>query len=49
MGAAVPLRTDFSAGELRHLAKRVEDADQARRLLSLAAVVVPVIENDGDF
>jgi hypothetical protein len=39
MGAAVPLRTDFSAGELRQLAKRVEDADQARRLLSLAAVL----------
>ena len=35
MGAAVPLRTDFSAGELRQLAKRAEDADQARRLLSL--------------
>ena len=39
MGAAVPLRTDFSAGELRALAKRAEDADQARRLLSLAAVL----------
>ena len=39
MGGAVPLRTDFSAGELRQLAKRAEDADQARRLLSLAAVV----------
>jgi transposase len=39
MGAAVPLRTDFSAGELRLLAKRAEDADQARRLLSLAAVL----------
>ena len=39
MGAAVPLRTDFSAGELRQLAKRVENADQARRLLSLAAVL----------
>ena len=39
MGAAVPLRTDFSAGELRQLAKRAEDADQARRLLSLAAVL----------
>jgi transposase len=38
MGAAVALRTDFSAGELRQLAKRAEDADQARRLLSLAAV-----------
>ena len=39
MGAAVPLRTDFSAGELRQLAKRAGDADQARRLLSLAAVL----------
>jgi transposase len=39
MVAAVPLRTDFSAGELRRLAKRTEDADQARRLLSLAAVL----------
>ena len=39
MGAAVPLRTDFSADELRLLAKRAEDADQARRLLSLAAVL----------
>jgi hypothetical protein len=35
MGAAVPLRTDFSAGELRLWAKRAEDAGQARRLLSL--------------
>jgi hypothetical protein len=35
MGAAVALRTDFSPGELRQLAKRAEDADQARRLLSL--------------
>ena len=33
------MRTDFSAGELRQLAKRAEDADQARRLLSLAAVL----------
>jgi len=39
MGAAVPLRTDFSADELRLLAKRAENADQARRLLSLAAVL----------
>src|SRR3974377_2466395 len=38
MGAAVAIRTDFSAGELRGLAKGAEDADQARRLLSLAAV-----------
>ena len=39
MGAAVPLRMDLSAGELRQLAKRAEDVDQARRLLSLAAVL----------
>ena len=39
MGAAVAIRTDFSAGELRGLAKRAEDADQAHRLLSLAAVL----------
>jgi hypothetical protein len=39
MGAAVPLRTDFSAGELRQLAKRAEGPpDQSRRLLSLATV-----------
>jgi transposase len=37
--AAVPLRADFNSSELRGLAKRAEDADQARRLLSLAAVL----------
>ena len=39
MGAAVRLHTDFGPGELRLPAKRAEDADQARRLLSLAAVL----------
>ena len=39
MGSAIPLRTDYSASELRLLAKWAEDAGQARRLLSLAAVV----------
>jgi transposase len=39
MGAVVPLRRDFSVDDLRQLAKRAEDADQARRLLSLAAVL----------
>jgi hypothetical protein len=39
MAAAVALRTDFSASELRQPAKRAEDADQARRLLSLAAAL----------
>jgi transposase len=39
MGTAIPLRTDYSASELRLLAKRAEGAGQVRRLLSLAAVV----------
>ena len=38
MPSAVKLREDFSADELRHLAKRSKDANQSRRLLSLAAV-----------
>jgi transposase len=39
MPTAVKLRTDYSAKELRKLAKRVKDNNQARRLLSLAAVL----------
>jgi transposase len=38
MGAGVRLREDFSAAELRRLARAADDPDQARRLLSLAAV-----------
>ena len=38
MGAAVGLRKDFGADELRRLAAKVKDAAQARRLLALAAV-----------
>jgi transposase len=38
MPAAVKLRDDYSATELRALAKRSKDANQSRRLLSLAAV-----------
>lgn len=38
MGTAVKLREDYSAGELRQLAARSKDANQSRRLLSLAAV-----------
>jgi transposase len=38
MPSAVKLRTDYSAKELRKFAKRVKDNNQARRLLSLAAV-----------
>lgn len=39
MGAAIRLREDFSTAELKRLAKRAEDSGQARRLLSLAAVL----------
>ena len=38
MSAAIGLRQDFAADELRRLAAKVSDADQARRLLALAAV-----------
>src|SRR5438034_2958801 len=38
MPAAVKLREDYSAEALRNLAKRSRDANQSRRLLSLAAV-----------
>src|SRR5215213_11225342 len=39
MPAAVGLRTAFSAAELRQLAARAKNANQSRRLLSLAAVL----------
>lgn len=39
MATALTLRPDFSASELRRLAKRSKDNSQSRRLLSLAAVV----------
>lgn len=38
MPSRVPIRTDFSAADLRRLAARSSDANQSRRLLSLAAV-----------
>lgn len=38
MGASISLRGDFGADELRRLAGKAKDADQARRLLALAAV-----------
>src|SRR5918998_865301 len=38
MAAAVPLRSDFDAAQLRELAKRSRDANQTRRLLALAAI-----------
>ena len=39
MPAAVSVRRDFSAGELRRLAAVVKNANQSRRLLSLAGVL----------
>lgn len=38
MPASVPLRTNFTAAELRKLAAQSSDANQSRRLLSLAAI-----------
>jgi transposase len=46
MPTAVTLRTDYSASELRRLAKRSRDNNQSRRLLSLAAVVDGMCRND---
>ena len=39
MGSAVKLRTDYSVGELRRLAKAAKNSKQSWRLLSLAAVL----------
>ena len=38
MASAVRLREDYSAAELRALARRSKNVNQSRRLLSLAAV-----------
>ena len=39
MSAAISVRDDYQAQELRVLAGRVKDANQARRLLAIAAVL----------
>ena len=39
MGQAIPVRTDYSASEVRQFARRAKDAAQARRLLAIAAVL----------
>jgi hypothetical protein len=39
MGYAIPVRTDYTAGEVRRFAQRAKDAAQARRLLAIAAVL----------
>jgi transposase len=38
MAAAITLRSDFAGGDLRRLARRTQDARQARRLLALAMI-----------
>src|SRR5450830_1462179 len=38
MSVPIPLRWDFSAPQLRGLAKKAKDGPQARRLLTLAAI-----------
>ena len=39
MGQAVPVRTDYTASEVRRFARCAKDGAQARRLLALAAVL----------
>jgi transposase len=38
MGRALAIRRDFTAAELRRLARQSQDADQTRRLLALAVI-----------
>ena len=38
-GPSVPVRTDYTASEVRRFARRAKDGAQARRLLALAAVL----------
>src|SRR5262249_61509429 len=39
MGHAIPVQTDYTAGEVRRFAQRAKDAAQARRPLAIAAVL----------
>ena len=39
MGQPIAVRTDFTAVEVRRLARRARDSDQVRRLLAIAAVL----------
>jgi len=39
MGQAVAVRSDYTSGEVRGLAKRAKDTAQVRRLLAIAAVL----------
>ena len=40
MGQAIPVRADYTVGEVRQFANRAKDAAQARRLLAIAGVLV---------
>ena len=39
MGQAIPLRNDYTADQLRRLARQTKDVAQARRLLAIAAML----------
>jgi transposase len=39
MGQPIAVQTDFSAVEVRRLARRAKDSDQVRRLLAIAVVI----------
>ena len=39
MRAGIDLRGDFSAGDLRRIARQSDDADQSRRLLAIAVIL----------
>jgi len=39
MGQAIPVRSDYTADQLRRLARQAKDVAQARRLLAIAAVL----------
>ena len=39
MGQAIPLGNDYTADQLRRLARQTKDVAQARRLLAIAAVL----------
>ena len=46
MGQAIAVRTDYTASEVRRFAKRAKDVAQARRLLSIAAVLDGALRED---
>ena len=49
MSQAIPVRTDYTAGEVRRFAQRAKDAAQARRLLAVAAVLDGDVKRAGPY